>query len=148
MASIGAESGLAFVFLLLPAGYFPRRAFWALFFIALALSLPWNIFAFLLGISLMMLIHPIGDFFQFLGGGGVGALGAMIGDSLTAIAIGLHINGTWFISHGKKRQQRKMEKEKAQKQTWRQAQEEVRKKAWGPVFPSGVPGLPGWPGTA
>ena len=100
-------------FLAFAGRLFSPEAFLALFFIALVLSLPWNIFALLLGILLMMLIHPIGDFSVFWGGEG-GALGAMIGDSLIAIAIGLHINGMWFISYRKKRQQCRMEKEQEQ----------------------------------
>lgn len=112
-------------FLAFAGRLFSPEAFLALFFIALVLSLPWNIFALLLGILLMMLIHPIGDFFLFLGGGEGGALGAMIGDSLIAIAIGLHINGKWFISYRKKRQQRRMEKEKKKEQEREQAQEKT-----------------------
>ena len=52
-------------FLAFAGRLFSPEAFLALFFIALVLSLPWNIFALLLGILLMMLIHPIGDFSVF-----------------------------------------------------------------------------------
>lgn len=49
----------------------------------------------------------------------------MIGDTLIAIAIGLHINGMWFISYRKKRQQRRMEKEKEQEQEREQARRQA-----------------------
>lgn len=118
--------------MLLPAGYFPRKG--ALFFIALVLGLPWTIFVFRLGIVLIF-IPLIGEFFLLVGGGEGGALGAMIGNALIAIAIGLHLDGMWFVSHRGKKRQRRMEQ--AQEAAQKKVQgKKVQGKAWGASFPA------------
>ena len=83
----------------------------ALFFIALVLSLPWNFFAFLLGVFLIDFSPLIDKFFRFALGEGDGMPSTM-GVILTAIAIGLHINGMWFISYKKRGNSAKWKKNK------------------------------------